>query len=110
MNILQLSWGYGVLRHFEQCFRFILAVSFVDGGNQSKMTDLPQVTDHDKHNVHIMLYRVHLAMNRIRTHNVSDDRQQAIQKCSSRSTEKVFLFGEALNPRWPPWPLIGPDI
>jgi hypothetical protein len=49
-------------------------------------------------------------MNRIRTHNVSDDRQQAIQKCSSRSTEKVFLFGEVLNPRWPPWPLIGPDI
>jgi hypothetical protein len=75
-----------------------------------KMTDLPQVTDHDKHNVHIMLYRVHLAMNRIQTHNVSDDRQQAIQKCPSRSTEKVFLFGEALNPRWPPWPLIGPDI
>ena len=37
-----------------------------------KNTDLSQVTDNI---YHVMLYRVHLVMSRIQTHNVSDDRQ-----------------------------------
>jgi hypothetical protein len=36
-----------IKRHFQQCFNYIVAVSFIGGENRSirKTTDLPQVTD-----------------------------------------------------------------
>jgi hypothetical protein len=46
------------LRHFQQYFSFIVAISFIGGGNRRK-----------PHN-YIKLHRIHLAMSGVRIHSV----------------------------------------
>ena len=56
-----MDWGYGVQRHFQQYFSYIVVVSFFWWRKPEyldKTTNLPQIADKRYHK---MLYRVHPA-------------------------------------------------
>ena len=59
-----------------QYFSYIVAVSFICGGNRSTRRKPPTCHKSLTRLDHIMLHRVHLAMRGIRTHNVSGDRHR----------------------------------
>jgi hypothetical protein len=61
--------AYGVQRHFQQYFNYIVEVSFIGGGNRSARRKPPTCRKSLIH-YHIMLYRI----SGIRTHIVIGDR------------------------------------
>jgi hypothetical protein len=53
------------LTHFQQYFSYIVAVSFIGGGNRSTGRKLPTYHKSLTNFITLMLYQVHLAISRI---------------------------------------------
>ena len=69
-----------------------MAVSFICGGNQSTRRK-PSTCRKPLTNYHIMLYRVHLEMSGIRTHNFSGDRVAIALSVRLKITASDYPFG-----------------
>ena len=44
--VIEWGWGYGVLRHFQQDFSYIVVVSFIGVGNGVPGENHPPVASH----------------------------------------------------------------
>ena len=74
---IQFWFGLWCLTPFSTIFQYIMAVSFICGGNRSTQNK-PPTCRKSLTNFIIMLYWIHLGMNRsyrVWTHNFSGDRQ-----------------------------------
>ena len=63
---------YGVYRHFQQYFSYIIAVSFIGGGNRSNRRKPPICRKSQTLSHNVVLSSLRLSV--VRTHNVSADR------------------------------------
>ena len=72
--IMMPSQGLGVLVFNATFNNILVAVSFIGGGKQSTWRkSLTSATSRADKFYHLLLYRVHLAMRGIQTHNLSGD-------------------------------------
>jgi hypothetical protein len=82
LKVVVEGYGYGVERHSQQFFIYIVVVSFCswlrtfeypDGGENHRPAVIRRQT------LPHMLYRVHLIISRIRTHNFSGDKRYILE-------------------------------